>query len=96
MRCPVCRQDKPTLASGVVDGVYKSSRCDACLNMVRRRPVKEAMEYDRNRQRKQFRKDIIQAMINGKPNADFLKAYPDKAKERFTPEEIRKMERGIK
>lgn len=95
MICPVCKQEKPSLSSAVVNGVYLSRRCDDCLAMPKGKPHAGSKEFDRERQRKNFRKDLIQGMVNGKPNADFLRAYPDKAHERFTPEEIRDLERGV-
>lgn len=95
MICPVCQKDKPSLSSAVVNDVYLSRRCDDCLNIPKAKAHGGAKEFDRNRQRKNFGKDLIQGMVNDKPNADFLKAYPDKAKSRYTDEEIRDMERGI-
>lgn len=97
MICPECKLDRPTLSSSVVEGVYYSKRCNVCVAaiMPAQKPTNTAREFDRNRQRKDFAKDIVQGMVNGKPNADFLKAYPDKAKERFTEQEIRNMQRNI-
>lgn len=95
MVCPICKLDKPSISSAVIDGEYYSKRCDACLGLKVQKPTNTAREFDRNRQRKDFAKDIVQGMVNGKPNADFLKAYPDKAKERFTEQEIRNMQRNI-
>lgn len=95
MICPVCKQEKPKLSSAVVNGVYLSRRCDDCIAMPKQRSHGGAKEFDRNRQRRDYRKDLVQGMVNGKPNPDFLKAYPDKAKERFTSDEIRDIERGV-
>lgn len=95
MICPVCKQDKPSLSSAVVNGVYLSRRCDDCLAIPKAQSHSGAGEFKRNEQRHNFRKDLIQGMVDGKPNADFLKAYPDKAHERFTEQEIRDLERGI-
>lgn len=95
MICPICKQEKPSLSSAVVNGEYLSRRCDDCLKLPKARPHAGHSEFDRNRQRSTYRKDLIQGMVNGKPNADFLKAYPDKAHERFSDQEIRDLERGV-
>lgn len=95
MICPVCKHDKPSLSSAVVNGAYLSRRCNDCLAIPKARAHSGASEFDRDRQRKNYRKDLIQGMVNGKPNPDFLKAYPDKAKSRYSDTEIRDMERGI-
>lgn len=95
MICPVCQQEKSSLSSAVVNGVYLSRRCDDCLAIPKAKAHSGAREFDRNQQRHNFRKDLIQGMVDGKPNADFLKAYPDKAHERFTEQEIRDLERGV-
>lgn len=95
MICPVCKEDKPSLSSAVVDGEFKSKRCDNCLGLKLQKPHRGAKEYDRERQRKDFRKDIVQRRINGVANPEFLKAYPDKARESFSPDEIRNIERNI-
>jgi len=44
-------------------------------------------QHEQNRQRKDFAKEIIQPYDrNGKPNEDFLQAYPEESKEYgFTP-----------
>lgn len=95
MICTICTLDKPSLSSAVVNGVYVSRRCDDCLNLPKSKPHGGAQEFDRDRQRKSYRKDLIQGMVNGKPNKDFIKAYPDKAKIRYSDSEIRDMERGV-
>lgn len=43
-----------------------------------------------NEEREVYRKDIIQAHKNGKPNPDFIRAYPEESKNYFSEGDINK------
>ena len=41
-------------------------------------------------ERQTYRKDILQAHKNGKPNPEFIRAYPEESKNYFSEEDIKK------
>lgn len=46
-------------------------------------------EHERDWQRKKNYGDIVQPWENGKPNPDFVKRYPDRARDYFSDSELR-------
>jgi len=93
-KCPICKKNG-NLRARIISGKYISERCTDCLIEagvgIERGVSSTSAEYSRERQREDFRKDIIQPYIGNKPNRDFAQAYPDKAKEYFTETELKEM-----
>jgi hypothetical protein len=47
-------------------------------------------EYEHDMGRKEFARDIIQPHVNGKPNVEFIHAYPEYSKKYWSQEVIDK------
>ena len=47
-------------------------------------------QWNHDRQRADHRQDIIQRYVHGKPNPEFIRAYPEESKINFTEDQIRK------
>jgi hypothetical protein len=91
MICPICKTETETIfKSGVVNGKYISKRCQICFGLVKigRIPSEHLVEYNRDRQREDMRKDILQPFINNKPNREFAHAYKNKAKDYYSDKEL--------
>lgn len=69
MICPVCKREVDHLITSVKNGVYTSQRCERCVANIKA-PAAFARKYERDRQREDYRKDIIQ-----KDDPDFVKVY---------------------
>jgi len=72
--------------------------CEGCIDSDSNlRPVSRPEFYstkrsDRiNQQRDQFAKDILQPWDGLKPNPEFVKAFPEKAIDHFSPEQLSKL-----
>lgn len=87
-RCEVCGRNKGE-TSAIVKGRY-GIYCPECLARENRQAGSHKAGYDRDREREDYRKDMLQPRLpNGKINVDFAKAYPDIAKDEFTEEELK-------
>lgn len=86
MKCPVCNKQVDQLRSAVHNGQYLSERCDKCLSLAKL-PADYARKYERDRQREDYRADLIQPW-----ETDYAKIYgADKAREKgWSEESIRK------
>jgi hypothetical protein len=51
--------------------------------------------WSHDQQRKEFAREIIQPHRQGKPNPDFIRAYPEYSKKYFTPQQIIDYEREL-
>ena len=51
-------------------------------------------DYEHSLGRKQFAAEIIQPFSHGQPNPDFVKAWPEVAKDYWSEQEIDKILRG--
>lgn len=89
MICPRCSHETDTVKAGVVNGRYVDNYCNNCINTLTKSSDRFG-KYNRDRQREDYRRDIIQPMDGDKPNKEFIREYSDKAKEIFTSEEIEK------
>lgn len=93
-KCPVCGNNGK-LKSLVINGKYISERCTNCIidigAKIERGVSSSSAEYDRERQREDFRADIAQPYIGNKPNREFALAYPDKVKDYYSDKEIGEM-----
>jgi len=95
VKCPRCGKEE-----AIVDkkyGVLPGKRCQSKDNEVH---VKRSPEFysatkaDRvTQQRDQNARDILQPFVgkNNKPNPDFVKAYPERAKDYFKESDLKKL-----
>jgi hypothetical protein len=83
LRC----QSRSSDVSGIIAGVYYKELCRFCLL-----PQVSSGEASYNRQRdlEDHLADIAQPYVGGKPNPDFIRIYPDKARAMFSADELRK------
>jgi hypothetical protein len=84
MKCPICNKDNVTIQAAVVKGMYLSERCDSCL--IRQKPTDFAAKWVRDRQREDYRKDMLQRYDFSDKNEidhDWAKAYPEQALNHF-------------
>jgi len=89
MKCPICQRDNVTLQAAVVKGVYLSERCEGCL--VRQKPGEFAAKWVRDRQREDYRKDMLQRYDFSKKHEidhDWAKAYPEQAEHHFGKDKL--------
>lgn len=62
----------------ILNGKYVRSSHDTVATKPRKQPL--AKQYEMDRMREDFRRDIIQPYLpNGKPNPEFIEAYPKQA-----------------
>lgn len=96
MVCSNCKLKSDRLISAVINGKYIKDQCEICLGLARKEVPASSTRVDFRirRQQEDHRRDILQPYANGKPSREFIKAYPDKAKNYFTPEQITKAERS--
>ena len=65
--------------------------CAACLSEQQRLPGAEKAKYDRDREREDYRKDMLQPWLpNGKINVEFARAYPERI-DNYTEEELKEV-----
>lgn len=64
----------------IIDGVYHKGAPD--MTKLQSRQQSTWKQHDHNRQRKDYAKEILQPYTKeGKPNEDFVAAYPEESKE---------------
>lgn len=87
MLCPICQTEATTLRAGVVLGKLISQRCDACYNREtnKKKPATLAGKFQRDFDASNHRRERIQSW-----EPEFVSAYPDKAREYYSEEEVRK------
>lgn len=85
MICPICKREVETLHTAVRSGQYFSDRCGRCLLPVSGSSLFNR-KYERDRQREDYRKDLIQ---NWEP--EFAREYPQQALDAgWSEEDMRK------
>lgn len=75
----------------ILNGKYYKASEPIEATAIRQQPLLKSYELDRSKER--FRRDFIQPRTNGRPNPDFVKAYPEESKRYFSQEELNEMER---
>lgn len=96
MICEKC-QENPATHSVVVNGVYYPNICNVCKILIdsKQTPSSGHASWERGIDLEDHTFDLLQPYgANGKPNPDFIKAYPDKASAIFSDEEIMKILRS--
>lgn len=88
MRCMKCKSRKAT-KSGVLGGVYYSQLCDPCLINSRRSVSTGTASYNRQRDLEDHTDYMVQPYAGGKPNAEFIRLYPERANQLFTYEQMK-------
>lgn len=89
MICPICNQPADILRSVVKDGEYFSERCERCMH-TNQPTAAYARKYNRDRDREDHRKSLLQRWEGDHLDSDFARAYPERAKELFGEDEVRK------
>ena len=69
----------PKTKAAVINGVYITG-CSQCLNTTQSSGL-FAAKWKRDRSRENHRADIVQRYLGDKINPEWVKLYPDKAKE---------------
>lgn len=86
MICDECNTN--TTTTGIItEGVFKQL-CRECMANTQRLNNVQSAQYHRDRQGEKHRRDLIQPYYKGKPNQEFIRAYPDIAEEQFSKEEL--------
>lgn len=86
LKCPVCGKAVDNLRTAVKGGQYISERCGRCLVLASGSSLFNR-KYDRDRQREDYRKDLIQNWEEDFPRAYGGQAALDKG---WNLEDIRK------
>lgn len=82
--CPICSRVVDSIKTTVVNRqIYDG--CDKCLPVLIQ-GSKGAAKFNRETMKRDYQKDLVQPT----DPRGFIKAYPDKAKEYYTNEQIRK------
>lgn len=85
--CEFCYDYKETTGA-VLAGVFGQA-CRLCRNKHSRLPSADAAQYHRDRDREDHLKDLIQPWTKDqKPNTEFIRNYPEQAKDYFTDEQL--------
>lgn len=69
----------------IVDGIYHSGVQPATVPIESDSITYKA--YDHDRQRENYRRDMIQPYVAGKPNPEFIQQFPEEAKEYYGSKE---------
>lgn len=88
MKCAICKKEVSSVRTALKNGKYVSARCDSCLANFSQFAV-YARKYNRDRDREDHRKDIIQRFDGDKINPEFVRAYPDISREQFGDDVLR-------
>lgn len=86
MKCDNCKKFH-MLKGAVVNGAF-GHYCPDCIKIGSRQSSPSVASFQRNTDRQTHEKDMVQPWANGKPNRDFIRAYPDKAKDYFNQKEL--------
>lgn len=94
-RCEVCHLN-PREKSSIIDDYYYKDICYGCYDKLAQTTAPSSGEasFDRQRDLEDHLADVIQPYEDGKPSADFIHLYPDKAAKLFTSDEISQAERS--
>lgn len=86
MKCSICKIQVENLKAKVINNKIIEG-CDKC--MTRQENALFSARYNRESMKRNHRKDLVQRYdFDGKPNDEFIKAYPDKAEKYFTKQEL--------
>jgi hypothetical protein len=76
--------------SAVINGQYHKDLCAACLAKLQdNSPSSGHASFNRQQDLIDHQADVQQPYVGGRPNEQFIQAYPKKAREIFSNDEIR-------
>lgn len=85
-KCDACKTGKAETGA-VFNGKF-GAYCTACLNSAKRIDSVSKASYERDRDREDHRRDMLQPWVGGKPNQEYIREYPEYAEGNFTKEEL--------
>lgn len=87
MRCHKCHKSR-MIKGAIVSGKF-GQYCAACLSGVTRQADPRSAQYSRDRDREAHEVDMLQPWDSrGNPSTEFIRHYPDEAKDTFTQGEL--------
>lgn len=88
MTCDTCNKDFLHLNAAVIGSVF-GQYCPNCLEIVKRQSHVGSAQYSRDRDREAHEVDLLQPWdAKGNPNTEFIRHYPEEAKDNFSQEEL--------
>lgn len=72
----------------ILDGRFGQA-CRSCRTAAGRGAGGQSAQWHRDRDREDNQRDLIQPWVNGKPNTEFIREYPEYAAENFTEDELK-------
>lgn len=93
-KCEVC--GRPAAKGSIIDDFYYRHLCNNCYAKLTKMESPSSGEavYNRGRDAEEHEADGRQPYTNGKPDAEFIHLYPERAKQLFSPEQIDQAERS--
>jgi hypothetical protein len=85
--CDWCKRTTET--TGAILGGKYGQACRECRNKYSRQANGQSAQWYRDRDREDNAKDMLQPFINGKPNTEFIRAYPEQAKDMYNEKELK-------
>ena len=86
--CPICQKPSDSLKTAIKNGIYLTERCERCLNNFAINSV-YARKFNRERDKRDHAKDIIQRFNGDKINPDFVDAYPEESRKQWGDDVLR-------
>lgn len=87
--CDACRQEKEPLKGALINGIF-GQYCANCLMGQTRQANPRSAQYARDRDRDSHEADLLQPWdAKGNPSREFIRNYPDEAKDNFTEAELK-------
>lgn len=85
--CPNCHQETKHIRSSIIRGDILTG-CDNCFRGAK--PAEFAAKSVRKDMVDRHRKDMLQRYEpGGRPNTEWIRSYPEQAREQFTDDELR-------
>lgn len=88
IRCNGCGEFSEYVTGAIINGCF-GNYCKKCIDKSNRTANAQSAQWSRDRDREDHQKDMLQPWVNGKPNTEFIRAYPDQAKEMYTEKELK-------
>lgn len=85
MTCPACKQERDSLKTIIHEGMVLDG-CEICLGRSLQKGHSGAARYDREWQKKEYRRDLTQPT-----EREFARAYPEEARKRWGDETYRRL-----
>lgn len=88
MKCDGCTNDNRALRGAVVNGKF-GQYCATCISGAGRMANTGSAQFSRDKDRSDHEVDMLQPWDpRGNPSTEFIRHYPDEAKEMFSQEEL--------